>query len=422
MEFHRHQGRLLGQCESGLDGFQYALRREVEIAPGFFQPFAQPGDVFLQLAFGTHETPDLRLPGFGFPCIEFPAFAFDLPIHVVTDAGSRLETLRITERLFETTLSLDSEPSMVAVDPWLATLAARSFDCPSAWLIEQLRSGPTIPSKLDAAIALREHPGKTTTKALAAVLSDSSAHHALRAQCAKSLGDLNTGDALLGLINAGVNGDSRVRVAMLEALATTGHEGALPILLAVAQDHSLNHRVRAAAIEGIGKLGGRSHLGVLIDALSESSYTEAIRAAAIGALVEMNEPEAIAAIAPLTGEGFYPRFRPIAMQAMVDLADHDPDLAFNTIKASLTSRVERARNAAASSLADLGDERGLPLLRRQARSHRQPAFREHCAKKAKELAANHWNASPNADLTKEIEGLRQELEELREMVEQGDEN
>ncbi len=351
----------------------------------------------------------------------FPAFSFDLPIHIVTDKGARLETLRITERLFETTISLDSEPAMVAVDPWLATLASRSFDCPSAWLIEQLRSGPTIPSRLDAAIALREHPGKTTTEALTAVLNDSSAHQALRVRCAESLGDLNAGDELMALINAGVNGDSRVRVAMLEALATTGHEGALPILLAVAQDQSLNHRVRAAAIEGIGTLGDRSHLGVLTDALNEGSYTEAIRAAAIGALVEMNEPEAIAAIAPLTGEGFYPRFRPIALNAMVDLADHDPDLAFHTIKASLTSRVERARNAAASALADLGDERGLPLLRRQSRSHRQPAFREHCAKKAKELAANHWNATPNADLTKEIEGLRQELEELRDQVEQAEE-
>jgi len=348
---------------------------------------------------------------------ELPAYAFDLPIQIVTAEGTQLETLHVTERLTEASVPLESEPTMVAVDPWLVTLAVRTLEEPTAWLIEQLRAGPTIPSRLDAAIALREHPGKATTEALAAIVSDSSAHYALRVRAADSLGELGAGEALLGLINAGVNGDSRVRVALLDALTKTSDEGALRVLLAVAQDRSANHRIRAAAIRGIGKLGGRDELPVLIDALNEDSPAEAIRSSAIRALVDLNEDESIAAIAPFAAPGNYARLRPAALFSVAELADHDPDLAYETIAANLDDHVERVRMSAASAMAELGDDRGLPELRRLSRSHKQKRFREHCAEMAQQLAANATDENPNADLSKEIEELRQELEKLRKKVE-----
>jgi aminopeptidase N len=348
---------------------------------------------------------------------ELPAFAFDLPIHIVNAEGVHTETLHVTGRHAEVTIPLESEPTMAAVDPWLMTLATRTLKVPEAWLIEQLRSGPTIPSRLDAAIALAEHPGKATTGALAAVVSDSSEHFALRVRCADSLGGLGAGKELLGLINAGVNGDSRVHVALLDALATTRDDGALRVLRTVAQDRSANHRVRAAGIDGIGKLGDASDMPLLTAALEQDSHADSIRSAAVGAMVELNQPEAMALIAPLAAPSSYERFRPQVIGAIADLKEHDPDLAFRTIEPYLNDRAERARAAAARAMAELGDERGLPMLRRLSRSHKQLAFRELCADMAKELAANAHNEKPNANLSREIEDLRQELEKLRELVE-----
>ncbi|MCB9849027.1 MAG: HEAT repeat domain-containing protein [Phycisphaeraceae bacterium] len=351
---------------------------------------------------------------------ELPAFAFELPLHIVTAEGARLETAKVDGKLTELTIPLESEPTMVAVDPWLSTLATRTLKVPEAWLIEQLRSGPTIPSRLDAAIALGEHPGKATVEALSAVLSDSSEHFALRSRCAQSLGDLGAGAELLRLINAGVNGDSRVTQAMLEGLAATRDDGALSVLRAVAADHKWNHRVRAAAIEGIGSLGDESDLPLLSQAIKEVSYAGSIQSAAIHALTELKLPGALELIAPLTGpgRGDAERMRPTAMNAVADLKEQDPDFAYRTILANLNDHAERGRSSAARALAALGDERGLPELRRLSRSHRQHSFRELCADMAKELAANANEKNPNANLSREIEDLRHEVDKLRKMIEE----
>ncbi len=351
---------------------------------------------------------------------EHPAFAFELPLHIVTAEGVFEETIVVNERTTEFAMPLESEPTMVAVDPMLHTLASRTLKHPSSYLIEQLRNGPTVPSRLDAAIALREHPGKASVEALKSMVSDSSEHFAVRAEAAETLGELGAGAALLELFNAGVNGDSRVQVAMLEALTKSADEGAMRVLVATWNDRSANHRVREAALRGIGKLGDASDqatMDLVLAALEEDSYADCIRGAAIGALVEFNQPEAMAAIAPYTAPGHYERLRPVAMYAVAELQDHDPDLAYETISASLDDRNERARMTAARMLASLGDERALPELRRLSRSHRQPAFRDYCARMAKTLVANAAGEKPNLDLTKEIEELRQELEKLRLQVE-----
>jgi len=346
-----------------------------------------------------------------------PAFAFELPLHIVTDEGETIESLRVTKRAQDFIIPLQGEPTMVAVDPWLRALAVRTLEHPTAWLINQLVGGPTVPSRLDAAIALRERPGRKTVETLSGVVSDSTIHFAIRAESAESLGELGAGDALLELFSAGVNGNDIVRVAMLDALTTAPHDGSLDVLLDVAQDRSQDHRVRAAAIQGIGELGNHSHMNVLLDALGEASYAESIREAAIGALVELDLPGAIEEIAPFTEPGQYSRLRPVALRAVARLKEHAPELAFDTIAASLNDRVERARFAAASAMAELGDERGLPMLRRLARSHRQESYREHCAAQAEALAVNASEDKPDSSLAREIEDLRQEVEELREMVE-----
>ncbi|MBL0921724.1 MAG: hypothetical protein IBJ10_06305, partial [Phycisphaerales bacterium] len=181
-----------------------------------------------------------------------PAFVFDLPIHVETASGARTVTIAVSERRHERTVELDGEPTMVAIDPALAVIMTPTAKVPAGWLRAQAERGPTLASRLDAARALREHPGAETTATLSGLLRDSSEHHHVRRIAADSLSTLRQGDALAEALGSGI-ADARVRRAVVAGLAAGGdRKTALAAALQIAQDVGESYAVRAEAVEALG--------------------------------------------------------------------------------------------------------------------------------------------------------------------------
>ncbi|MEC9374626.1 MAG: M1 family aminopeptidase, partial [Planctomycetota bacterium] len=347
-----------------------------------------------------------------------PAYAFDLPVYIETNGESRTVTIPVMNERHERVIQLEAEPSIVAVDPHLHVLMNPTVRQPARRFINQLQSGPTMASKLDAVAALSETPGDDSEAALVAVRHDSTIDHTLREAAAIALGDLDATEALLEIARAGVS-DARVRESVMRALAVVGGDEALQILADAASDPDESYAVQAAALRGVGDLGNRDHLPILLAALERDSQHEQVRSAALRALADLGEPEGLEAAIPYTQFGWLQRLRPAAIDAVAELSEHDVDAAVDALIPILRDREWRPRRAAADALVQIGDDRALPELQRLARTHPHPRHREDFAEAADRLAAAARRDDPSSGLRREVETLKRELDDLRRQIEDG---
>ncbi len=348
-----------------------------------------------------------------------PAFAFDLPIVLDVNGVRTTEAIAVSEKRHERVFTLDAEPTFAAVDPECSVLMAPTLEAPASWLIAQARNGPTVPSRLDAIIALQTKPGEETVGALEEIAGGSaSVHQAVRREAVEALGELKAGGALLRLAQANGSDDARVRAAIMTALATIGDAEAVEILAGAAASDAEVYSVRAAALRGLGKAGGPEHLPVFEAALATPSQSEMIRDAAIDGLVAIDEARCLDLVIPFTEFGWYNRLRASAIGAVGDLSEHDDKKAYEAVIPLLADREERARMAAGAALVKIGDDRALDELRRLATGHRQPAFRERCEQWAADLRAEAGKDASGGEAMREIEKLRREVEKLQDRLDE----
>lgn len=337
---------------------------------------------------------------------EVPAFAFDLPLKISDGKAWRDVVIPVTGKRHETSVPLAADPKMVCVDPELHVLMTPTVKQSRSRIIAQLKEGPTVPSRLDAAVLLEEHPGRETTDALLAVMGDTSEFYAVRARAAETLGKLNKSKELMTALQRGVE-NPRVRRAAVAAVVDTGDKDALPMLEKVAANDR-SYAVRAAAIRGLGDLGGDAQIPVVMSFIDTPSQHDQIRQAALGALADLDADEGLTAAMRYTGPGYLQRTRGAAISAIATLADHDSAKAYDAVAPLLYDSVDRVRTSAAFALARIEDERGVDLFRRAAKNHPHPGIRENA-----EQWANRLQGRLSGD---DVESLQETVGELRNQV------
>lgn len=342
-----------------------------------------------------------------------PAFAFTLPILVVSEGGAqRWVEIDVTRRTHERSVALEDAPSMVIVDPYLHVLMTPTVEQPTRQIIEQLRRGPTAASRMDAAAFLVERAGEATTQALYTSLIDAKELYAVRIASAETLGELGASASLLEALEGGI-ADARVRRAVIEALGEIGGDDVVQTLARHASNVDESYATRAAALESLGKHGDRAHVEILLAALEDHSQHDQVRRAALTGLAELGEPKGLDAALRYAEVGWLARTRPVAIAAVAELADHDPERAIAAMISYLTDEEERSRQAAAKTLVKIGDDEALAEMRRVARTHPDPRYRELVNRRADELAARLAGDDGQRQLRERIEKLERELEEIR---------
>ncbi len=341
-----------------------------------------------------------------------PAFAFTLPVLVIgEDGGQTWVEIDVTGRRHEKTVSLDQAPTMVVVDPYLTVLMTPSVDQPTRQIITQLRHGPTIAARLDAAAFLKERDETSTISALTDSLRDRKEHFAVRSAAAGALGELHANDELLAALEAGL-ANAKVRRAVVRALDEIGDADSVQAFAKHAGDPDESYAVRAASLAALGSIGDRTNLDILLAALEEDSQHDQVRVGALRGLAALDEPEGLDQAIRFSQLGWLARTRPVAIRAIGELADHDSERAIDVLIQLLDDPEERAREAAGRALSKVGDENALAEMRRVARTHRQPSFRKNLTEWADQLAAKLAENDSDADLRKQIKQLQLQVEEL----------
>jgi len=143
------------------------------------------------------------------------------------------------------------------------------------------------------------------------------------------------------------------RAALLKALARLGAQATVPLLTAAFDDVAEDPFVRGAAAFGLGVLGARQALPALINALD--SPDEALQVGALGAIVRLNDPQAVPALTALLNSSTAPvAVRAAAASALGALGDETVPALAAALNGAPSPEV---RQAAVEALAAVGGER-----------------------------------------------------------------
>lgn len=312
-----------------------------------------------------------------------PAKRFDLPVVVRTDEGEHRYAIAVRERRTVHRRPIRGMPRLIAIDPDLHVLKRMEETKAAPLWREQVRSGPTIAARHDAAEALARTGGDADRALLLELLHDTSTRHTLRRTAAQGLRRMG-GDALAALLATldepgDVLADPRVRLAVIEALEDLPRDRAVPRLARAAAEEA-SYAIRARAIDGLRTLKAVEELPLLRRLVDVPSQHEQIRTASLRALAALGGAEALPLALRHARFGTLDRARPPAIEAVGKLAHHDPDTAVPFLIALLDDPERRSLLAAGSALAEIGDARALARIRAMAESHPAPPVRREAEK------------------------------------------
>jgi aminopeptidase N len=353
---------------------------------------------------------------------DHPAYEFDLPIEIYTEASPGatpiIATLHVSASRHELLIDVPAEPAMVLIDPDLAVLSRIDVDAPVRWLTNQLWTTRSIASRLDAAKFLKNKAGPEAVAALARRVSEAD-NWSVRAAAARALGDLYATRELAAALSAGID-HPKARLAAIRALGAAGGDEAVELLAKHAANENESYACRAAALEWLGRRaprGSTSHLPIFEAALRADSQHEQVRSGALEGLAALGAREGFDMAVPFTRDGNLSRLRPIAITASARLADPaNKAAALALIEPLLTDREDRARHAAIDALVELEDPRGLEMLSRVADTSRNVITSERAEAARARLVARLASRDAAGAAQGEIDRLRNDLKRLETRV------
>jgi aminopeptidase N len=186
------------------------------------------------------------------------AAVFDMPIQLAfygPDGESKHVEVHDDRRLQEFDIPLAFDPHWVDFDPNDIIDKTLVFKQPENALIAKAEHDPAMMSRLSAVKqlgAIKGSGSEAAAAALARVLNQD-AFYGVRCYAATSLGDLHTPRARNALLAALRQRDSRIRTAVIQALAAFREEPPVYTALTQALHQDRSYAVEAAAAESLGQ-------------------------------------------------------------------------------------------------------------------------------------------------------------------------
>jgi aminopeptidase N len=152
---------------------------------------------------------------------EHPAFVFPLDLHFQVGEHRRCETVQVTSQTQTFTFSFDQPPTVFCVDPDCGLLKRLEQTKPHELWVAQIRQGPTALSRSLAVTHVRESGQKSPLAQLGAVVADRQEYWALREQAARALTGEHDATVLECLLKAEQSGIQHPHLlrAVIRALA-----------------------------------------------------------------------------------------------------------------------------------------------------------------------------------------------------------
>jgi aminopeptidase N len=343
-----------------------------------------------------------------------PLFRMSAEIEIVP-AGSEPDVRRVTLSNAEETFHFDAaeRPARVTFDPrdWL--LKKLTFDKPRDELLDQLANDKQVMPRVQAVRgleALKDDPA--VVAALAAALAGDS-FWGVRQEAAKVLAKCNTDPAREALVRAAKNDSkAQVRRAALTSLASHKHSDSIATVRH-AVDHDASYYAAAEGLKSLVKLDRNGSREVLLAALARDSHQDVVLKAACDGLVELKEMAAAKQLTALLNEPLSPSRRATVIGCLARLKPED-SASLERLHAQLDNDRMNIRRAAIEALAAAGDSSSLEPLEKRRSQEEMPRMVEAIDESLGKIRAR---LAEGKKLGEQIDGLRQENNELRSRLE-----
>jgi HEAT repeat protein len=162
--------------------------------------------------------------------------------------------------------------------------------------------------------------------------------------------------------------DARLRRAVAKAIgdggraADRGVQARLISSLSRRWSDDPSYAVRAECLRALGRLKAVDAIPLFDAGLRTESQHDQIRRAAIDAWKESRFPDAFSRVAAMTTPNHSRDARQAAIRAVGELAERDPERAFNLLAALINDRDMRTRRVAVEALLKLDDPRAIPTV------------------------------------------------------------
>ncbi len=345
-------------------------------------------------------------------------FAFATKLRFWVDGKPVDHDIVVDNKVHDFYVPLKKQPTSVRFDPEYTILAEVDFNKPAPMLMDQLGRESDIIGRLLALDVVAKKNDQQSYEALVDRLKNDP-HYGMQVAAAKAIAKKNTTPALKTLIELRDQDDARVRLAVIEGIASFYRPRAQETLMEVVSTEK-NPLIVAAALQGLGKYSGDEIQETIEAAMARESFGNVIATAAIraaGDMAAVNMRERVLRTVKNNLRDYADRDGAVAFDVIAKLwkeAD-DKTPAREFLQECVTDESRRLRTEAIRALGTLGDSRALPSL--QAVSDGEGMGRD--AGLAKESIKKLEDTSPLAP--KEVVELRKivsELQKTQEKLEQ----
>lgn len=321
---------------------------------------------------------------------------FRMPIELAFyGAGGRSKVIRVLDqrRIQSFRIALSFKPEWVDFDPNDVIEKTLDFPQPEAALIAKAEHDPAMMSRLSAVQQLgkiRDPESDAAVVALTRMLNGDS-FYGVRCFAATSLGRFKTPQSKAALLAAVHQSDSRVRIAVVQALASFHKDQSVYATLVDAFHSDRSYAVMAAAAESLGLLNMPGTFAVLQAAVTTSQNVHVMHGIFAG-LVATGNPGALPILLTYGRPGVPERLR---LEALGAIAKAGKLVEMNN-RHALVELVHAALNDPFLSVQQAGENLvgvyGLREFRTEIQTQAQTAptaFQRYTARQALELLRQH---------------------------------
>lgn len=269
---------------------------------------------------------------------------FIMPIELdFHGAGGESKRLQIEDRTRtqEFEIPLAFTPQWVDFDPSDVIEKELAFQQPLAALVAQSERDPVAMSRLSAVGELAQFKDSSAEAAVAALTHalDDDPFYAVRAAAASSLAHLHTASAKVALLKALAQPDSRVRVAVVNGIASFAHDESAYRALAAALGNDRSFAVQAAAAAGLGSEGDSRAFDLLREEAAKEGEIH-VKQGVFAGLVATRDPRAIPLLLADAHPGVPERLRVQALKALSGASGFAPAAEKSAIAAAVRAALD----------------------------------------------------------------------------------
>ncbi|MGH9742309.1 MAG: HEAT repeat domain-containing protein, partial [Candidatus Acidiferrum sp.] len=278
---------------------------------------------------------------------------FHMPIEVAfygANGEQKEVQVRDNSQQQEFDVPLDFEPQWVDFDPDDFIDKTVQFEKPLDALIAEGEKDPSMMSRLWAVQHLGKEKGENAEGGVTALthVLGTDEFYGVRAAAATSLGSVGTDQAKAALLSALQQSDSRVRTAVVEALASFSKDRVVYDALVNALHNDSSYAVEAAAAQGIGK-SGRAEAFEVLQAEATAKPEVHVMQATLAGLAATKDARAVAILLAQAQPRMPERIRASALTGLAEMKDsvereHAQELV-EAVRAALDDSFLRVRLA-----------------------------------------------------------------------------